>query len=1062
MTATHRAPSGRGSAALLLALLLGVGGVGVVGAWATPAAAQAPPPDGDWRTFRTEHFRVTHQAGLEPLARRAAAAAERTHAVLRQELADPPAGTIELVVTDHVDYSNGYATPWPSNRIVVYARPPLAMEGLAYTRDWIELVVAHELVHVFHFDQAGPVGDAIRAVFGRLPGPWPVFPVVGTATWSLEGLATHYESRLTGAGRVHGSFHDMVIRTAALESSIPSLREVDAPRPTWPGGHRAYVYGAAFMDWIAREHGPDAHARLIDATAGAVLPTFLFFDRVAREPLDAPFHTLYREWRRGAADSARAVAARVRDAGETVAEPVVARGPFAVAPRASPDGRLLAYSANDYRSSAATRLLDLETGRVRTLGRRNQIAGLLGPASWLPDGSGVVVPQLEYRGPYRLRSDLWELGLDGTERRLTRGERLTQPDVAPDGRRVAAVQAHGGGLRLVLHDRGTGRTRVLVDAAPGDGFDLPRWAPDGRHLAVSRFLDGRLDLVVVDTETGDIRPITRDDALDRAPAWTAGGRWVLFASDRTGIPNIFAAGVGPDGVPTGELRQVTNVVTGAFDPEPSADGRTLFFSAYHNDGWHIERTPLDPALWRPAPPPVMAYHEAVLDGDRPSDRDPDASVPHDAAPDAVAPDAARSDASVANGPGRAYSPWPSLRPHFWMPTYEGVGATVGKGLDFAGVYSAGWDVLQRHQWEAGVGVDVHTGRLNGDVAWSWNGLGNPVLTVDASRDWSASGLWIQRADGGTESVFRRLDRGGVSALFRRRRWRSSAWLRVAAETEVRRYEARDLDAAAVRALGVELPEGAATVGLWVGPGVSTADLYPFSISYENGFRASGGAGRWWAREGGALAYDELVGRVAGYLSLPLPGFANHVLAGRLAGVSRTGPDAPASGVGGVAGDALAAGTSIGGGSQASFLPVRGFDDDVRLGTRAWAASVEYRFPIHMPQAPPAGAPTTHGGSTPRGSAPDGGGAPRAGIFGLSLAAIHGAVFVDAGDAWCPDDFSDHPCTTGGPVASAGVELATTGGVLDNVLAQFRLGAAVRLRGAGTGRVVPYIAFGPSF
>lgn len=1000
---------------------------------AAPLAAQGVPPDGDWRTFDTEHFRVTFQADLEPVARHAAAVAERTHAVLVAELTEPPAGPIDLVVTDHADYSNGFATPLPSNRITVYARPPLSVNGLGYTRDWIELVVAHELVHIFHLDRTSPLGHAVRTVFGRVPFTWPVFPVIGTPPWSLEGLATHYESRLTGAGRVHGSFHDMVIRTAALEAEIPELGDVTALSPVWPGGHRVYIYGSEFMDWIARTQGEATHRRLIDATADSWLPPFLWFDRLAREPLGASFEELYDRWREEAAASAQATVRRVRTAGVTTTERVAGRGPFAVAPRVSPDGGRLAYSADDYRSSPATRVVDLSTGRVRTLSQRNAGAQLLGPASWLPDGSALVVAQLEHDGPYRIWSDLWLLGVDGEERRLTDDERLAQPAVAPDGRRVAAIQAHRGGLRLVIHDLEAGTTRTLMDTEPGDGFDSPRWSPDGRRLAVTRFADGRQDLVMVDAETGEWAPVTDDAALDRSPVWTPDGEWILFSSDRTGVPNIFAAAApareaGSHGW-SWDIRQVTDVLTGAFDPEPSPDGRTLFMSVYHNDGWHIERMPLVPGEWRAAPSPTLEYREGVL---------------------SAAVDTLGQGHAHAQGESRPYSPWPTLRPHFWLPSYWSVGGPLVEPLRFVGAYSFGWDVLQRHSWEAGAAVDVHTGRIMGDVSWTWRGLGNPRITAGARRDWEASGS-VEMPDGSLEGVLRREDRVHLDALLLRQRWRRSAWLRLSAEAEWLEFEGRALSDEELRQAGIELSR-LNTVGLSLGPGFTTADLYPFSISYEDGMSASAGVGRWWRTDAGANgedawghAYDELLGRASGYLALPLGGFARPVLAARVAGLYRDGPTAAPTSIGGLSGE-LSLDVGSVGTISGDFLPVRGFSDGVRVGTRAWTAAAELRFPIHMPGAPP---------HAPRP------GPQEPGIFGLSVTSLHGVLFADAGDAWCADD-EPLSCTTGGAVVSAGAELGTTTGILQNALLQLRGGVAVRLRGPSPGRVTAYLAFGPSF
>ena len=974
---------------------------------AGPLAGQAPPPDGQWRTLRTEHFRVTFQPDLEPLARHAAEVAERTHAILVEELAPAPAGPIELVVTDHVDLTNGSATPFTSNRIVVFARPPLDVPQLAYSRDWIELVVAHEIVHIFHLDDTGPVGRVLRGVFGRLPLLWPVFPAAGTPGWNVEGLATHYESRLTGAGRVHGSFHDMVIRTAALESELPDLDDVSTASPVWPAGQRSYVYGAALMRWLAEREGDDVHRRLIDATGGSLLPTFLFFDGVAEGPTGQDFEEHYDEWRAATRSAAEQLHARLAADGLTPSETLVDVGPYAVHPRSSPDGRWISYGAWDYRSDPATRLYDTATGDVRSLARRNQYGPVLGPAAWLPDGSGLVVAQLEYRGPYRLFSDLYRIdAADGDETRLTRGARLSHPDVSPDGRTVVAVANDHGALALVLYDLDTGVARTLADARPGDGFGAPRFSPDGRTIAATRFADGAVDVVLVDAVTGQVRALTYDDALDGGPAWSPDGRWVLFWSDRSGVPNLYA--VAPDDVRT--LRQVTSVATGAFDPDVSPDGRWIHFTRYHHDGWHLERVPYDPEGWRDPPSSVMHHGDALLP--------------------------APAEPMTGGGPEtREYTALASVRPYFWLPYYDET-AFLQDRLRFWGIQTTGWDVLQRHSYSALVAWDFGTGRPMASLDWAYAGLGDPVVGLTAARDWSTAGS-IRLPDNSIEAVYLREDEVGLDLTFRRQRWRTSSSLTVGGDHVWREYEAHEPDPLLLREANDALND---VYGAFVAPAFANYRVHPYSISREDGVSASFLARRWWADTGGR-EYDQLHGRLAAYLGIPLWGFADHVLAGRVSGLLRTGPRAVGTAIGGAAGaaqDLLV--TDFGG--ETLLLPVRGFDQGIRRGTRAWTASAELRLPLYL-----RGLPTS--------------------VLGLSPTALSAALFADAGDAWCPADdisagISSCDIESRPIVLSAGAELNFDIGVLSGVPLRLRAGAAVPLRGAADHEPVVYFRLGPSF
>ena len=988
----------------------GPGRSGIRGLWAVlvavqavaagSAAAQAPPPDADWRTFRTAHFRVSYEAGLEPVARRAAAVAERTHAVLSAELTPAPEGVIDLVVVDHADYSNGLSTPFPSNRIVLFARP--AAMGEFFARDWIELVTVHELVHAFHLERSGAVGDVVRTVLGRVPSWWPVFPVIATPSWSTEGLATHYESRLTGAGRIQSSFHDMIIRTAALADGLPDLDEISAPNPVWPAGNRAYIYGGHFMRWVTDRYGADAHRAIIDATAGSVWPTFLRFDHVADRALGTPFDALYREWRAEATDAARAAAGHVRETGVTETRPVAGEGPYAVAPRVSPDGRRLAFAASDWRSDPATRLVELGTGRVRELARRNQFGAVLDPASWLPDGGGVVVAQLEFEGPYRLYSDLWRVDLEGREERLTRGLRLAQPDVGPDGR-VAAIGADRGALELVIHDPAAGASRVLADARPGQSFDRPRWSPDGRRIAVARHTDGRTDLVVVDAGTGETVRITDDSPLDRAPAWSPDGRWLLWWSDRTGIPNILAVGF-RDGRPAGPIRQVTNVATGVIDPEVSPDGRTLYLAAYQTDGWRIEAMPFEPSTWRDAPPAEALYGDAVL------------------------PAPAPGPAPLSGSAAEPYSPWPTLRPYHWLPSYQEREAAIeGDGLRFYGATVSGRDVVGRHSWLLNVGGDFDTGRVRGTGFWLYRGLGSPELFVAAERDWAAVG-YTRDAD---EPVFQRDDRLTAGALFRHRRWRRSAAVELSGELEHYRLEPRDLGRAALEAAGDTLPGPLTLAGVSAAPSFGTARRYPFSISLEDGVSVGVGVGRWWDVGDGAHAYDQLSGTAAGYLGVPVWGFADHVLAVRGSGFARQGDLAPTRSIGGVAAADLLLAIDAG----ASY-PVRGFDLGTRRGTRGWTANAEWRFPIHLRNAPGR-------------------------LLGFSLVSVSGALFLDAGNAGCAPADRDRlgsRCAEGATLVSAGAELSLDLGIFHSMLGRLTAGVAQPIQGGGA-RPVLYLGTG---
>ena len=180
---------------------------------ASDAGAQFGVPFARYRTFETPHFILTFEAGLEDYARRAAERAEVAHGLLARAYGSTPRGKIRLVIVDQGDVFNGAATPLPTNRIVAFAHTPV--EGdLFYTDDPIELLVTHELAHVFHLDEARGGWRVLRGVFGR--GEL-TFPHVFDGSYLIEGLATFYESRLTDGGRVRGTRFSESLRAAARD-----------------------------------------------------------------------------------------------------------------------------------------------------------------------------------------------------------------------------------------------------------------------------------------------------------------------------------------------------------------------------------------------------------------------------------------------------------------------------------------------------------------------------------------------------------------------------------------------------------------------------------------------------------------------------------------------------------------------------------------------------------------------------------------------------------------------------------------------------------------------------
>jgi Tol biopolymer transport system component len=983
---------------------------------ATAVSAQSLPPALAWRTFQTDGLRVTFAPGLESLARHAADVAATAWPLLAAQVADPPAGTIDIVLSDHVDFSNGYAQTHPSNRIVVYARPPVSEPELNWFNDWVGLVVVHELAHIFHLDATGRLGSAIRSIFGRVPMTWPAFPVRGTPAWSTEGLAVGLESAFTGWGRIHGSFHDMVVRTAVLEDAFDPFERVSSTSPIWPGDQRVYIFGSLFLHHLEQTHGAGTNREIVARTADAFLPPALFFSNVGRRAIGSDLGTAYAAWRDTLEIEYDRTAASLKAAGLTSGTRITRHGRIAQYPRAAPDGWRVAYSAADGREDSAIRIVDAFQGNRLSSIRRNGTGAL----AWLPDGSGLLYSQPEFAGPYHAFQDLWITDAGG-ERRITHEARLQDPDIASSGR-IVAIRNGGGTTWPVLVDTATGDIRDLVAPAPDQHWSDVRWSPGGTRIAAANWRDGEWSIVVLDTLGSLVRRIT-DEGAAATPAWSPDGQYLIWSSDRTGISNLYGV---PLSAADPGARQITNVLTGAFTPDVSSDGRTLWYSIYSSDGYHLERTAFDPSTWRDPSPATRRPHADPAD-----DVQTDAAAPNDARVNRTAGLNTSSVQAVA----RRWSPLPTLRPWYWAPVLTD---RSGAGT-FLGASSSGQDVIGRHAWAARLAFDPGSGVWEGGAVWRNARFGVPIIELAAYRQWDDLGQASIPDTDETRTVVERQDVLAAFAIFPVRRWRSS--VQFAAGTE---YE-RDRRLLLRSPAGIRLRDPRdELVSMIARVGFANYRTHAFSISREDGV-SIGVAGRI-ARERDAMEdfprnYEEITTALAAYRALPLDGFARPVVAARFAALQRTGEGAEPSSIGGISGTPYDIfGVTFSQGSL--LLPLRGVERGQRTGTRAWTASAELRVPIAIPGRRPPWSP-------------------------FYFDRISASVFSDFGDASCSAAQAGvyascaRANAAAGILATVGAELVTDLGIGSWFYSRVRFGVGQPLSGPDR-TPAAWIRFGSAF
>ena len=543
----------------IIGLLLTTGVI--LGAFLTgPARLEAQiDPSGSWVTWKSEHFRVNIHTDLSHLAQQVIDEAERAYALLATELV-PPRGTIDLSVFDNVDFSNGAATVFPSNRLLVFLPQPATDAALSYYDDWLRLVLVHELTHLFHLDRTRGVWRGLQYVFGR--APW-LFPNAYRSSWVKEGVATYYESRFSTAGRVRGAFHTQLLTTTTAAGRWPTAEDATLVAPNWPGGQRPYAWGGRFFERQTQMFGDSVVPNFFERSAAKLWPL-----TVASPLQEAGGASVDEGW----ASLEQAMSLPERQSQATI----LVRGLRAPPnPAMSPDGSRYAYVRQDGKRDVAVVVRSID-GHVYRSHRVNGGVRL----NWGDDD--MVIAQYQYLNAVTIRSQLYRWGESGWHL-IPNTERLTEPFRLADGG-VGAIEV------------GRGHRRPVIATASSDDRALPvpvdaEWtqlATRGDWFAGVALVGGRRSLYLWQDEFHSVPTrVSFGEALIADPVWSLDGSAVLFVSEATGFPQVYRYDLHGESV-----SQVTDEPFGAREPQPLPDGGMLFTTTLF-DGMAVGRLTAD-------------------------------------------------------------------------------------------------------------------------------------------------------------------------------------------------------------------------------------------------------------------------------------------------------------------------------------------------------------------------------------------------------------------------------------------------------------------------------------
>lgn len=556
----------------------------------------------DWSVIKTMHFDIYFPKGEDDFGKTAALMAEDIYYYLKDDLKYPIHSRIPIIfysTRNEFQVTNiiypllsegvGGFTESLRNRVVV------PFDG-SYSN--LEELLAHELTHAYVNALDKRVTNAIESL---RPASFPF--------WFSEGLPEF----LSIGGE--DEYNNMFILDMVVNDEIPKLDYID--------GYLAYRLGESFLNFIEEVYGREKVSEYFYS-----LRTMNNLEEATKRVFGIKFDELQSRWK---FQMKRDYYPLVNlhdipwEKHERRTKSQEDGSYFNFSPVFAPDGSRYAYFSDAGARYSIWLAGTHGLGKPRriitgeTTGKMEEFYYMRSNLSWFPDGKRLAFAAKTSAGD-RIHI------LDIDKKKIVQSleipglRAIFEIDVSPDGSMIALSGQHQMQTDIFVYHLDTKELQRITDDSFYDAS--PAWAPDGTKIAFSSerdeipesrrygyFANFSSDIFEYRFADDSLMQITKEPFNCLRPFYVKDSAHLAFVSARSGLTNLEIVDL-----ENNRISPITNILSGVFNADISADGNYLALSNYFDGAWEIyfESSPLLDLEYRDYPAPTQYHKDANL------------------------------------------------------------------------------------------------------------------------------------------------------------------------------------------------------------------------------------------------------------------------------------------------------------------------------------------------------------------------------------------------------------------------------------------------------------------